>query len=340
MPLFTNTAKASLVAIGLASFMTDIGSVYAASPSPAPSWPPPPAEERIRFVQSISTPADIGARVSVLGRLKGLITGMPSDRIAMSKPFGISIDQQGNLCVTDTAAGAILLLNRAEHRFHRWNSISGTALPSPVAAIVHNGQLFVADSALAKVLVADLDGHLQFEIQNLIRPTGLTLCDGRLFVADAGAHCIAVFDLKGNPLHRFGSRGTGPDQFNAPTHIASDGNHRLFVTDSLNERIQIFDMEGRHLGTIGRVGSGGGEFIRPKGVAVDSFGHIYVADALHDNIQVFDEAGRFLLNWGESGSGPGEFWMPTGIAISSKNEIFVADSYNRRIQVFQYVGKE
>ncbi len=340
MPVFTKTAKTSLVAIGTISFMAALGSADAAAPSPAPSWPPPPAGERIRYVQSMSTPADIGARVSVWGRLKGLITGIRSDRVAMNKPFGVSTDQQGNLCVTDTAAGAILLFNRADHRFQRLDSISGRPLPSPVAALVHNGQLFVADSALAKVLVADLDGRLQFEIQNLIRPTGLALCDGKLFVADAGAHCIAVFDLKGTLLHRLGSRGTGPGEFNSPTHISSGTNHRILVTDSLNERVQILDMEGRNLGIIGRVGSGGGQFIRPKGVAVDSFGHIYVADALHDNIQVFDETGRFLLNWGESGSGPGEFWMPSGIAISSKNEIFVADSYNSRVQVFQYVGKE
>lgn len=304
------------------------------------AWPPPPAEVRIRYLKSISTPADFGARFSLWKRLAGLLSGNRPDRTQFRKPFGLSIDDQGVLCGTDTGTASVWHYNPATRRFLQWDSISATRLVSPVAAVACGEQLFIADSVLGRILVADLKGNLLFEITGVTRPSGLTLCDNTLFVADAGAHSIAAFDLHGKFLRRFGKQGAAPGEFNTPTHIASAPEQRLLVTDSLNERIQIFDTHGHNLGIIGQAGNAGGQFSRPKGVTSDSFGHIYVADAMHDNIQVFDGEGRFLLNWGESGSGPGEFWMPAGIARGRNNEIFVADSYNRRIQVFQYVGKE
>ena len=323
----------------VASATAAVGGNAATAPA-SPVWPAPPAEPRIRYVQSISCPADFGMRSPFWSRFAGLLTGNRPDRLELGKPFGVAVAEDGNLFVTDTGAGVVWCFTTAERRFRRWDTLGTTRLLCPVSAIGKGDQLFVADSALGKVLVSDLKGKMRFEITDVERPSGLTLCGGLLFVADAGAHCVVAFDLQGKLVRRFGKRGTEPGEFNSPTHIAADAGNRLLVTDSLNERIQLFDLEGRYLGTLGGPGDGSGRFSRPKGVAADGFGHIYVTDALHDNVQVFDGTGRFLMHWGESGSGPGEFWMPAGIAIGRQNEVFVADSYNRRIQVFQYVGKE
>lgn len=303
-------------------------------------WPEPPAEARIQYVQSASSPSDLGVRPSFWGRIGGFLTGSRRDRETFGKPFGVSVDAKGNLCVTDTGAGVVWILDRIDRGFRRFDSIGETRLQCPVAAIREDDRLFVADSVLGKVFISDLKGKMLAEIADLERPSGLTRCDGKLFVADAGAHCVAVFDDRGTLLRRFGKRGGEAGEFNAPTHITADSANRLLVTDSLNSRIQVFDLEGRHLKTIGGPGDATGRFSRPKGIAADTAAHLYVADALHDNIQIFNEAGQLLLYWGNAGQGPGEFWMPAGLAVSRQNEIFVADSYNRRIQVFQYVGKE
>lgn len=303
-------------------------------------WPPAPAEPRIRHVQDISCPADLGMRPSFWGRVVGFLIGGREEDEKLGKPFGVSVDEGGNLYVTDTARAALWCFNRAERRFWRLDAVGTNGLVCPVAAVRCGEKLLVADSGLGKVLASDLKGRMLFECSGVTRPSGLTICGETLFVADVGEHGIEAFDLKGTLLRRFGKRGTGPGEFNAPTHITSDVKNRLIVTDSLNSRIQILDLEGRHLATLGGPGDSTGRFGRPKGVAVDSFGHIYVTDALSDTVQVFDGNGQFLLNWGEAGSASGEFWMPSGIAVGAKNEIFVADSYNRRIQVFQYVGKE
>ena len=307
--------------------------------SPALVWPPPPAEPRVRYVRSISSPADIGARPSIWGRMASAITGTRKGAERLVKPMGIAVDDSGSLCVTDTGSGTVCLFDLAARRFSRWDAIGKVRLVSPVAVAKKGDVLYVADSALGKVLAFDIRGKPRFEIASVERPTGVAVLGEKLFVADSQAHAIAVFDLAGSPLYRFGARGAGPGEFNAPTHVAATADGRLLVTDSLNGRIQVFSADGLWQRTIGSPGDGTGHFSRPKGVAADSFGHIYAVDALHDNVQVFDGEGRFLMDWGEAGSKPGEFWLPAGVAVSRQNEIFVVDSYNRRVQVFQYVGQ-
>lgn len=329
-----------VAALGAAVALPSLAGPAAAAITPSPVWPPPPAEPRIRHVQDIACAADIGVRPSLWGRIVGFLTGVRKEEEELGKPLGLALDDGGNLYVTDTGMAVVWCFNRRERSFWRLEAIGTNRLVCPVAAVRIGEKTIVADSGLGKVLAADRKGRMLFELAGLERPAGLAVCGDTLFVADAGAHCVAAFDSKGTLLRRFGRRGAGPGEFNAPTHVSSDGKERLFVTDSLNSRIQVFDLSGRHLATIGGPGDATGRFSRPKGAAADSFGHLYVADALNDNVQVFDGQGRFLLNWGEAGSAPGEFWMPGGVAVNSRNEIFVADSYNRRIQVFQYVGKE
>ncbi|MBI5394575.1 MAG: 6-bladed beta-propeller [Verrucomicrobia bacterium] len=312
---------------------TRLAAADKAAPAKAPprTWPAPPAEPRVAFVQCISSPADFGVRPSFWGRIGNFFTGRNRAAQKLVKPTGIALDEAGNICLTDTGEGTVCFFERAAKRYQRWSKIGPHVLQSPVAIARRNGVFYVADSGLRKVLVFRSEKELLFEISSDIqRPCGLAIAGDRLYVADAVAHGVAVFDLRGKFLFRFGKRGSGPGEFNFPSHIAADSNGRLYVTDSMNGRVEMFDGEGRFQGMVGSLGDTSGHFSRPKGVAVD---------ALFDNIQIFDQQGRFLLDIGKAGSETGEFWLPAGIAISRDNEICVADSYNCRIQVFKYVGK-
>ena len=304
------------------------------------AWPPAPLEARVVYVQSISKPEDFGMKSSGFRRFSNWLTGAEKENGALSRPFGIALDELGNLCVTDTGANSVSYFDSKARRWYRWEEIEKVRFASPVAVAKRGRSLFVADSALAAVLAFDLHGRLLFQIkEGISRPSGLAIGKDRLFVADAQQHCIATFDLGGNFVSKFGKRGAGPGEFNFPTHVAVGPNGSVLVTDSMNSRVQVFDPMGKFQRQIGSVGDGPGHFSRPKGVAVDSFGHIYVVDALFDNIQVFDEDGRLLMDLGRSGSQPGEFWLPNGIVISQDNRIYVADSYNGRVQVLKYIGR-
>lgn len=304
-------------------------------------WPPPPDEARIAYVQSISNPADAGVKVSVFSRLSDWIFGAREGNEMLNRPFGLALDEAGDLCMTDTGADDVCCFDGASKRWYRWTQIGGIGFSSPVAVAKTGKTLFVADSALASVVAFDLDGKLLFRITDgLARPSGLAISGNRLLVTDAASHCIDIFDLGGRFLGRFGARGAGDGEFNFPTHVTVDSHGKIYVTDSMNSRVEVFDGKGNFQRQIGGLGDGPGSFSRPKGVAVDAEGRVYVVDAMYSNVQIFDSDGRLLLDFGQQGSGPGEFRLPSGIVFGRDNLIYVADSYNGRVQVFKYVGQK
>lgn len=72
--------------------------------------------------------------------------------------------------------------------------------------------------------------------------------DGRLFISDGyGNARILEYTADGKRAKIWGSKGTGPGQFQIPHGIAFDGKV-LYVADRTNARIQRFDTDGRYLG--------------------------------------------------------------------------------------------
>jgi DNA-binding beta-propeller fold protein YncE len=304
-------------------------------------WPEPPDPPRIAYVKSIFRPAELGIKASALTRFGRWLIGSEKMNQGLLKPFGIAVDENDNLCITDTGANTVSYYDEHKKHWQRWDKLGNLRFISPVALVKRGGNFFVADSGLGSVLAFDEKGKLWRQITNhLERPSGLVVVNNELFVSDSQRHCVVVFDLTGLYQREFGHRGNGEGQFNFPTHLGADRDGHLLITDSLNSRVQICDTNGKFLAFLGAIGDSPGHFSRPKGVASDSFGHIYVLDALFDNLQIFDPKGQLLLTLGAAGSGPGEFWMPNGIAINRNNDIFVTDSYNHRVQVFKYVGEQ
>ena len=309
-------------------------------PQVARVWPESPDAPRIAYVQSLRQPSDAGIQLAGFSQFLRRLFGADPRREQLVKPFGIALDENDNLCITDTGAAVVIYFDRVNRKWHRWEQIGKTRFNAPVAIAKRRGVIYVADSGLARVLAFNEAGKLLLQItERLERPTGLIIAGEQLFVTDSQRHRVVVFDLAGHYQFEFGKRGAGAGQLNFPTHIAADNAGHLFVTDAMNGRVEIFDVSGKFQAAIGQAGDAPGYFSRPKGVAVDSFGHVYIVDANFDNFQIFDLHGQLLLNVGEAGAEVGEFWLPNGIAISRNNEIFVADSYNRRVQIFQYVGQ-
>jgi DNA-binding beta-propeller fold protein YncE len=302
-------------------------------------WPKPPAQERIRYVRSVSGPQDWGISRSLLRRMFDALSGRGEERFV--RPSAVA-ERDGVLYVADPGAQALWILNLPRERFARITQIGEQGLLSPVAlALGPDGAVFLADTALKQVFLLDRDGALvrTFDTQGLERPAGVAWDEAtqRLFVLDSLRHRIAVFDANAKLLGNLGESGKEDGQFNHPTHLALDaidGSEALLVTDALNFRIQAIDRKGALLWKFGKVGNGAGDFAAPKGIASDRAGHVYVVDALFDAVQIFDRRGRLLLGFGERGSGPGQFMLPGGIFISAEDKVYVADAYNRRIQVF------
>jgi DNA-binding beta-propeller fold protein YncE len=333
-----HVALLALVALAISCATTRQSPV---AQSPNPVWPPAPDEPRVVYVRSLRSPRDIGQSASMFTRLGHWITGENGESVSLQKPFGLAVDESGNLCITDTGVNRVYFCDFTRRQWRSYEASGKTRFAAPVGVARSKGIFYVADSQLAKVFAFGNDGKPVFEIAApLVRPVGVAVAADALAVVDSQAHAVFVFDLQGKLRFHFGQRGTAPGEFNFPTHIAADRQGHLLVTDSMNSRVQVFDVAGKFISAFGSNGDTSGHFGRPKGVAADTFDHIYVADAMFDNLQVFDLSGQLLLNIGHSGNRPGEFGLPGGVAIGADNQIYVADGYNHRVQVLKYVGQQ
>ena len=257
------------------------------------------------------------------------------------RPVALSAYGQDDLFILDQGGGQLIRYREGKMKEVPGRDPVPHILPSLVGScLLPDGRMAFTDSELGTIFLVDQHTNEISRIGDtpaLDRPTGIACSqDGKvIWITETGGHCLVALDTEGNLLKRIGSRGSGPGEFNYPTHICTDPQGNILVVDALNHRVQIFDARGKFLSMFGRAGDASGYFARPKGIACDSHGHIYVADALFNVVQVFDREGRFLHAFGSAGSLDGQFHMPAGLCITADNHIFVTDTYNKRIQVFR-----
>lgn len=292
-------------------------------------------------MKEFSRPDDLGIKKGFFRRLVDIVFGESEARLV--RPMAV-VTVGKTLYVADPGANGVHRFDLENGDYELIRAENEGLLPSPVGlARGANGEVYVADSQLAKVFLIRPGSKLATPVvlrATLDRPTGIAYdaSSGRLFVVDTAGHRVNVFERDGSLAASIGRRGTDDGEFNYPTLIWLAPHDRLYVTDSLNFRVQIFDRSGRYLGKFGNSGDGTGDLPRQKGVATDSYGHVYIVDSLFHAVQIFSESGRLLLSIGALGGQRGEFRLPTGIFIGEDNYVYVADSYNRRVQVFRYVG--
>ncbi|XP_066265862.1 tripartite motif-containing protein 3-like [Branchiostoma lanceolatum] len=107
--------------------------------------------------------------------------------------------------------------------------------------------------------------------------------EDNIIVADKENHRVQVFDKNLNFKHKFGQKGTQPQDMWAPMGVSTDSRGNIVlanfgslmsVTDSV-EKLQVFRLDGTWLSTIS---SDGDKLNWPCGVAVTEDGHVFVAD--------------------------------------------------------------
>lgn len=307
-------------------------------------WPPPPDESRIEYIQSITTPDDIGISRGFFKRVWEFITGEERmDRTVA--PYGVATDNSGRLYVTDTALRAVHVFDQKKGKYKRLEGDKSTRFEWPIGvASDKEGNIYVTDSVLNRVFVFSDDGKYLRDIGKkgaFMRPTGIAVDRdaGLLYIMDTIAHCVHVYTAGGQHKFSLGKNGEAAGEFNFPTAIAVGKDGNFYVLDSMNLRVQIFDRAGRFLYKFGALGDTTGNFARPRSITLDMDGNIYVVDALFNAVQIFDKKGRLLLVFGRGGDRAGEFTLPAGIYIDgADNKIYVADSYNSRVQVFRYIS--
>jgi sugar lactone lactonase YvrE len=218
-------------------------------------------------------------------------------------PFGLALDGEENVYVTDQAGRVVVVMSR-DGRFLR--AIGRDTLARPVGCAVdpQRGLLYVADA-----------------------PQG-----------SGAPHRIAAFALDGRFVRWIGARGLEPGRFNYPTYLTVSPAGELLVVDTLNWRVQVFGGDGGFVRAFGRHSDARGDFDRPKGIALDRFGNVYVADGSWDRVLIFSRHGRPLLDFGGRGTWPGGLQEPTAVAIGGDDRIYVADTNGHRVNVYRLIN--
>jgi len=307
-------------------------------------WPPPPQTGRIQYIRSISGASDIRIEKSWFTKTMDTLFGKDETAEMLLRPYGVFADDK-RIYVTDPGARLLHVFGLGEKKYFKISKADKEEFISPIGvAADKNGEIYLSDSLLKRVLVFDREGKYLRDIGSdnvFIRPSGIAIDEERLYVVDARGHKIFVFSKKdGSFLFSFGKNGSGKGEFHYPTNIFTGRDNALYITDSMNFRVQIFDKNGRFISTFGKHGDGSGDFSKPRGIAVDSDGHVYVADAQFDTVQIFNKDGRLLLAFGNTGRGEGKMILPAGLFIDEQDTIYAADSYNNRVQIFQYLKEK
>ncbi len=278
------------------------------------------------------------------GPLGGGYLDGPANTARFHEPIGLTIDQHGNLYVSDWV----------NHRIRKITpqgdvlTIAGGGEPGP------NGDLVDGAGAAARFW----------------GPEGLAVdAQGNIYVADTLNNRIrrirpdgSVSTLAGSgPGTRYGYDGAlvdGPAEtarFNDPSDVVVDSKGTLFVTDRLNHVIRKITPDGYVTTFVGDGKPGstdgigkGASLELPNRIAIDKEDNLYITEGrgldlgeytYGFKVRKITPDGRVttLAGTGEPGyrDGPGksaQFTLPIGIDVDDNGIVYVSDSEAQRIR--------
>jgi sugar lactone lactonase YvrE len=243
-------------------------------------------------------------------------------------PFGVAVDGNSNLYVTDTYDHAV-------------RKVAPGGVVTTLAGLT--GAAGSTDGS---------GGSSRFNL-----PAGVAMdAAGNVYVADSSNQTIRMITPAGLVTTLAGSAGTSGTndgtgvaaRFNTPSGVALDSQGNVYVADTGNHAIRRITPTGEvttlagALGTSGSVDGTGGaaRFYLPASVAVDAAGNVFVADAANHTIRRIS-TNAVVTTWagsaGAAGSangtgGSARFNGPNGVAVGTNGNVYVADTFNHTIR--------
>ena len=246
------------------------------------------------------------ARTTVLlfeGRTGTLLAAWGEHTFGM--PHGLTVDREDNVWLTDVAL----------HQVFKFS---------------HDGRLLLTLGQ--RGVPADDSAHFN-------RPTDVAVArDGSVYVSDGyGNSRVMKFAPDGRFLFQWGTKGSGPGQFDLPHGLALAPTGNLYVADRSNARVQIFDSGGSYLREWKGPALG-----RPYGIAVGRDGTVFVVDGGdqpdappdRSGVVVLGPDGSVLERFGRFGNYDGQFALAHDIAVASDGSVYVVDITGGRVQKF------
>jgi sugar lactone lactonase YvrE len=206
--------------------------------------------------------------------------GMQATATGIWNPYGVAVDDAGNVYYADTQNNAVRMVTRSSGVI---TTIAGLGADQPG----YSGDGSAANAA------------------RLSAPTGVAVdANGNIYIADGGNHRVrkvsnGIITLVGGTGAQGYSGDGGPAttaRFSSIKGIAVDKNGNVFVADASNNAIRKIDGRTQVVTTLagkgiaGYSGDGGpaanATLSNPWGVAVDKEGNVYIADSNNSAIRM------------------------------------------------------
>ena len=258
--------------------------------------------------------------------------GGPATDAQLNGPFGVALDNEGNLYIVDKDG-------------QRIRKVDSSGIITTVAGTGTAG--FSGDGGPATS--AQLSGPRAVALDGA----------GNLYIADTENHRIRKVDTAGTitTVAGTGTRGFSGDGgsatsagLNRPSGVAVDGAGNLYLADKNNHRIRKVDASGTittvaGTGDEGFSGDGGPAtsalLNRPWAIALDRAGNLYITDIRNIRIRKVDTSGTIttVAGTGTAGfSGDGgpatnaQLSSPMGVALDGAGNLYIVDNRNIRIR--------
>ena len=286
-------------------------------------------------IRSITPSGIIG---TVAGSMPGYSgDGGPALDALLRVPWGLDVDDDGNVYFTDRNNNAVRKIDRQGYI----QTVAGGPLTS-----ANNG-----DGANA------IDSRLD-------SPTDVAVSsNGRVYIADRGAHTIRMIDQSGmvSTVAGAGQAGHAGDtglaatfELTYPENLAMGPFGALYISDTGNHRV-LWHWQGK-IWTLAGTGEAGyidggsaidSQLLAPAGLAVTNNGTVYIADRGNGRVRKVTAHASIRSIAGAGGRGYGGDGGPaldaqlnfaSGMATDVDGNVYIADTLNQRVRMVDAAG--
>lgn len=245
---------------------------------------------------TVSTPKPTATPTPALAEAVFTLDGATGGPSAFKDSQAVTVDQAGNLYLTDTEPGRILKFDSQGTFVAAWPV--GDKYPTKLVA-GPGGVLYNVSVNVVRVYNAN-SGQLQDSLSWKDDDFGffgfnqiVVLPDGNLLATLTDTDNLVKIDPQGNEVRRYAHPLKGHTTNNEPNLVpATDAQGNIYLLEEGAARVYKLAANGTFLNTVGNGDKGHGALDNPHSLAIDPAGRIYVGDS--EGIEVFDVGGGYL----------------------------------------------